>query len=648
MKKNSSKQVHLPENWGQMSEMDRRSFLEWSLKLTALMALAPALEPEAAHADTYNNRPSRFVNFFIRGGSCQLSSYLSPTANISNLSSLPSSWKTPGIATSFRPSTPAKAAEENVDYCSLSDYGKEAQGSQPLFHARTQIGSFFMPILWDSQIPVGTGTGVDSMRRLIQTNCALIYGLESAPAHPLAENMLLDPEPGNFTIGGYISAMAGTAFFPAIANTGGVRPYKNLSGSGLRIFQADASSGGPALDLMRSVIPIPNEVSGNSGRRAWFDQMRTKMLQSVESIRITNMISRPGISELYHMMTQAQTAVDSGLYTQVITDFTTTLAKYQAILNRAKTMATTNIRGISDAATIATNPPVVTRSTLRMYEGATSGKQSISAIASLFSQGALVASDSFAYIFALAEVALRNNLTRVLQLGLGEGMVTLRHVVQGNSPVLAGGAFDNHERGAVSNLISNAAFYYIFNTLLYELRRNICGITSSPGTLTNSPIAEMPRMNDLWNGVPATPAPPSPNPWRDTFILVNTEFARNPNARGDGSQHGYNGSCAALFSGRIAGNLQVVGRTTYGTAGNGYGDYPGAWGRGSVQMNLTNGRQVSYKDLGASLAALYGLGPSIPRDLTTLLQRSESLLGLDSSGNLTFGNKLPSYGLVST
>jgi hypothetical protein len=65
-------------------------------------------------------------------------------------------------------------------------------------------------------------------------------------------------------------------------------------------------------------------------------------------------------------------------------------------------------------------------------------------------------------------------------------------------------------------------------------------------------------------------------------------------------------------------------------------------------MNLTNGRQVSYKDLGASLAALYGLGPSIPRDLTTLLQRSESLLGLDSSGNLTFGNKLPSYGLVST
>ena len=644
--KTRNQKLKLPDNWNQMSEMDRRSFLEWSLKLTSLMALAPVLEPALAQAQTAGNRPTRFVNFFIRGGSCQLSSYLAPTANFGSLSGLPSQWKTPGLATSFRPSAANKATEENVDFSVSQAYGTPSQGSQPIFHARTQVGNWHMPLLWSSMIPVGEGTGVAPMRSLIQNNCALIYGLESAPAHPLAETMLLDPEPGAFTIGGYISAMAGAGFFPAIADSRGIRPFKTLSGSGLRLFNSDDSA---AMDLLRAVIPHSNEVSSNSGRRAWFQQMRGKMLQAVESMRLNNMVSRPGISELYQLLAQAQNSVDSNLYAHVLTDFSNTLTKYRNILNRARVMATNSIQGISDPATVAANP-VVARSILRNFEGSTSNKQSISNIASLFANGGqLTVSDAFACNFAMAEVALRNNLTRVLQLGFGEYMVSLRYVINGTSQTNWGAAFDNHERGVVANLIANSAFYYIFNTMLYELRRNIQGITSNPGSLTTTPVAALPRLNDLIDGTSsATPPPPPPNPWRDTVILVNTEFSRNPDSHGGGSQHGYHGSCAALFSGRISGGLQVVGRTTYGTQANNYGAYPGAWGLASVQMNSSSGRQVSFKDLGANLACLFGGNEQRHRDLKTLMERSEKLFALDSNGNIVFEPMLQPYQLVNT
>jgi hypothetical protein len=611
-----------------------------------MVAAAGTVKPALAQTTPYANRPTRFVHFFVRSGSCQLSSYLSPAASTASLGSLPAGWKTPGIATSFRPSSPAAAALENVDLNPLGTaYGSQPNGSQPIFHARTQVGSYYMPLLWSSTIPVGTGTGTAPMRSLISSQCAMIYGLESAAAHPLAEKMMLDPEPGSVTIGGYISGVSGPAFFPAIANSGGVGPFKSASGAGIRIFQPNGNNGGPAVDLLRAVNPEPNETSTKAGRRAWFDQVRGKMLQSLESMRLSNMVVRPGISQLYSMLNQAQNTVDSALYAQVLSDFTATFNKYDAILNRAKSMATTQMQGITDPATVAANP-VITRDFLRNFASTT--QRSISQVNSLFANGAqLNVSQSFAYSFAMTEVALRHNLTHVLSLGFGEWMVSLRYVenISDSSKVNMGALFDNHERGVVANLISNAAFYYIFNTLLYELKRNVQGITSNPGTATNVAAVSLP-LNFTADGS-FTPPPPSPDPWRDTVILVNTEFSRNPDANGAGSQHGYNASCVTLLSGRLTGGLKIVGRTTYGTSQNNYPNSPGAWGRGSVQMNY-QGRQISTKDVGANLAALFCPG-SPPAGLATILARSAPLFSLDSNGNIVFNSQtLPAYGLVST
>jgi len=367
------------------------------------------------------------------------------------------------------------------------------------------------------------------------------------------------------------------------------------------------------------------------------------MMESVESMRISNMLVRPGVTELYKLLNQAQSSVDAAQFQAVLDDYTATQAKYASILQRAKVMAVTNIQGISDPTTVANNP-IISREKLRNHGGFVPENtlRSITNIAQLFSGvSALTASDSFSHLFAMAEVALRNNLTHVLQLGLGESMVQLKYVVNtsNNSVPLTGAAFDNHERGVVSNLISNASFYYIFNTMLYELKRNLQGLTSNTGTATNAPAVALASLNHLIDGTAATPPPPSPDPWRDTVILVNTEFSRNPNGDGAGSQHGYTGSSVAMFSGRITGNLKIFGRTTYGDTA-----YPGCWGKGSAEMVQTDGRQFSTKDVGANLAALFCSGTP-PLGLQTILARSANLFYLNSSGNIEFN--LPAYGLVS-
>jgi hypothetical protein len=622
-----------------MEPMDRRFFLEYTLKLTALAAALPLLKEESAQAQTASiNAPTRFVNFFVGSGSCQLGCYLSPTANIADLATLTASdWKTPGLATSFGPTSSANAAKENVDYYYdtnvTTNYGSEALGSQPIYHARTKVGSYYMPLIWSSQIPVGT-SGTTSMSNLISSNCAMIYGLESSPAHPIATNMLLDPEPGSYTIGGYIAASSTSSFFTALGNNRAPLNFKSPSGAGLRIFQANGANNGPASDVLNAVLPDAVE-TGNSSRRAWLAALSAKMTTALDSIRVTNMGLNPGISELYRLLTDAKSAVDQDTYRSVVTDFTATLQKYKALMVRATTMASNSIQGMSDS---GVNGVTVSRSKLRAYEGNLCTTTPAKAFSSCW------ASDEIAYIFAFAEVALRNNLTHVLQLGFGPNMVRYRPRwpqadAQGNV-ISDGNNIDNHSQGVLVNLMAGSLFYYVFNTLLYEFKRNLQGVSGNPATGQ----VQLPLNSPLLGSEKPAPAPAA-NDWRDTVILLNTEFPRNPRQDGSGSDHGNDAANVTLFSGRIQGALKIYGKTTYGQ--NTFGPtYRGAWGFHSSTMK--SDRYLDTKDIGASIGKLFVRGTTHP-DLQTLIDRSKICFSLDSSGNIVFNPTfLPTYQLVSS
>lgn len=625
-------------------EMNRRLFLEHALKLTSLIATAPILQSlggiSPAQAQTSALGPTRFVHFFLRRGLCQFNSYLCPTANISNLANLPNStslsWKNPGLMTSFRPSSSANASAENVDYSSDPAYGSQ-QGQQPIYHARTSVGNYQMPILWSSSIPVGaTGSATTSMKNLISNNCSMIYGLESAGAHPLAEAMLLDPEPGSYTIGGYISASSPKSFFSALANSNGIKTFKSPSGSGIRVFQGNQSNDGPAMDVLRAVLPTVNSSGLNENmstptRRDWFNAISGQMMGAIESIRLSNMAIHPGISELYSLLQIAKEAVDQNSYSQVIADFNTTLIKYQGLVSRASSMALTSIQGVTDS---NSRNVTISRPNLLCF-GDMDNRTKVKA-SEVFQTQNIYISPELAYTFAFAEVALRRKLTNVLQLGFDWGSTGTRLLQNSNDMIWQ--PVDNHGHGVIANLLSNSLFIYVFNTLLYEFKRNLQGLSSTYGTVY--PEA---RLNDV-SPSSAPPVSNQPNPWKDTLILINSEFPRIHRNSGRGSDHAAPSANITLISGSISG-FNLYGKTTYGI--NSTTEYQGAQGRGALAMKKTDGNYLSFKDIGVSLAAIYARGPYHP-NLQTLSARSSIVLSVNqSNGNIEI-NSLPNYELVNS
>jgi hypothetical protein len=143
-------------------------------------------------------------------------------------------------------------------------------------------------------------------------------------------------------------------------------------------------------------------------------------------------------------------------------------------------------------------------------------------------------------------------------------------------------------------------------------------------------------INELSTVTRPTPTP-APDPWRDTVIVLNSEFPRNPRIDGTGSDHGYNAANITILSGRLAGNLKIYGSTTYGER-DGNAAYAGTWGRGAESMKYS-GNYMNTKDVGACLANLFVRGSTHP-GLQTLLDRSAKLFYIDSTGNIVFDSTL--------
>jgi hypothetical protein len=524
MKKKDDSENLLPENFDQLSAMDRRSFLEYSLKLTVLLASSKITDPISAYAQTPAsnlNLPKRYLYFQIMDGACQSSNYLSPLANKSNddLVGLGAGsaqghnrWKVPGIATAFRPSSPDQAIIENVDF--IPDAQTQETGStgtypnsnffqNPLFHARTSVGGYQMPLLWSSKMAEGT-TGTCRMQNLIEENCALIYGLENSAAHSLAQPYLNNPEPGSFSIGGYIHYHSiAPALFPAISNSSANIPFSTPNGAVPRLFASptssfsnDSYSTNAARMVLNPLIPnqsainedigSANDENVNEMRRAWLQSIGPKMEEALDSIKGTNEALMPGTSILYDLLKEAKQKVETKEYESVIGKYISAFNKYKFILQRAARMARTEMQGFTDPLT-RNSGAQVTRSSFLSFDGAAgSANGNINTIfgppMDLFTEGDFSYSNGplgvkyeLAHLFAFAEVAfdLEKPLTNVLHIGIPTGLVSVK-TSSGSANGVPNTA-DAHKHGVVPNLAWNSFFYYIFNTLLMELTQTLKG-----------------------------------------------------------------------------------------------------------------------------------------------------------------------------
>ncbi len=166
--------------------------------------------------------------------------------------------------------------------------------------------------------------------------------------------------------------------------------------------------------------------------------------------------------------------------------------------------------------------------------------------------------------FALAEIFILNNLTSTMTLDLPE---IENLTVNGKAYFLR---HDQHSVGVVPSILFTMAFYRSYLACLSEF------------------VATL----------------KSQNRFNRTLIHLASDFNRNPEIDGAGSDHGVEGSCTSLLSGMfnsfsLIGNIQVNETTT--------SRYKGTWGIAAPYDLAGNNRPIQVNDVAATIAALLKL-----------------------------------------
>jgi hypothetical protein len=97
--------------------------------------------------------------------------------------------------------------------------------------------------------------------------------------------------------------------------------------------------------------------------------------------------------------------------------------------------------------------------------------------------------------------------------------------------------------------------------------------------------------------------------WNNTAVHLCSEFSRNPRNGwgGEGSDHGFQGNAASIFSGAIRGGPYVVGNITMDTDDG----YRGLWGKGA-RVDLDGGKVMNMGNLGSAIATVLGVQTPTP------------------------------------
>ena len=106
------------------------------------------------------------------------------------------------------------------------------------------------------------------------------------------------------------------------------------------------------------------------------------------------------------------------------------------------------------------------------------------------------------------------------------------------------------------------------------------------------------------------------NLWDKTVIDVSGEFNRRPRQRKGGSDHGFHGASAAIYSGQVRQGPHIMGDII---ADSGNATYGGTWGYGAPQAALGN-TKLSVGHFASTMATLLGV-PSPINAAPSLVER---------------------------
>jgi hypothetical protein len=434
-------------------------------------------------------------------------------------------------------------------------------------YATTQVGDYHLPIMWSGKIPTADG-GVENMSALAQ-NMLFMRGIKAIDNHSLSQTLQTNPS-GPYSTGGAIADRA-TAVLPALSL--GARPggYKSSKGIVPQALQTDNNNTlVDAFNPFSAAMALKSNGSTAEAIDRALDVMRDRAGSKHKMIPYT---FQDRINARKLMTTQ---------FSNLATVYGDLRTKYRTLITRSLTEAGLRLAGVDDL--------VIAGSSIPQFSIQNGG-------GTTFFTGANLNSimDQTSMIGRLAETMA---VAEFMVCGSGYGQ-SFTSSIHANIGGLGGCLFDAlttdgvlssnqrltltndaHGTGAYVQLVQFTRFFRAISACLHEFVKRLKATSVGSGNLFDR-----------------------------TVIALHSEFNRSARDAGGGADHGPNGSCYTLLSGKVAQPL-VVGDINRNGGQNGY---RGTWGTGAP-MTEFSGQTAVVGNAASTVALMMGFPSPTPNN----------------------------------
>lgn len=432
-----------------------------------------------------------------------------------------------------------------------------------------RVGDYYLPHLWSTIVP-RVGGGSLALSALAQ-NMLIFRGVNLlADGHNQNREKQVTPVPGQPSISG-LAADKHIAMIPAVRLGSGLG-FRSESGSGA----VDVNSSNPISKLLE---PFDLNDPIGFGNKDHVEFTIDRALASLQQVaQNSDHKTKSFFSD--HKNAKKLFLTNFGNLSTVYTDLAN---KYELLIRRALTEHT--LSGVdqmplySDAGSMCSLESggrriIKSGTDLRdtiVRDGVTAGDASLSV------SHANTTVSNLAKSMALSEFILTNNLSCSTTLNISH-LTNLRLPLENGTLMTGISNNDAHETGAICGMFYFTKYYKAIATCMLELVNVL-------------------KANNLYDR---------------TVIHLSSEFNRSARSNGTGSDHGWRGSNATVFSGMIQGT-QVIGDIESDYRGD--SNRRGAWGV-AAEMSDLSGREMLIGNVASSIASMLEVKSPTPNDAT--------------------------------
>lgn len=450
-------------------------------------------------------------------------------------------------------------------------------------YALFKHGDYYYPHLWGSSVLDADGKRI-ALTELLQHSVmfrGVNLGADGHDLNRLKQNL---PAPGGYSMDGLVASTSSKPI-PAIYY---VRNLGFRAPNGVGIINTSTSN--PVSTLV-SPFKFSNARSFGSG-----NEKESIIARAVSSLKERGQFADPKVKSLFNDTANAKSLFEK--------EFGNLSEVYNELLNKYKKIIMTNlydnsIEGIDSRAFISdgssrfkinslTVPEGIDLRDMIISNGVTQGSANLTLHSSRNTSISRLAES-----MAITEYAITNNLSTTVMSSAGS-MINVQFPRGGTSYTNGTLNSDVHEVASHPTMFLFTKYYRAFAGCLLELQKQL----KAKGMYDNS------------------------------VIHVSGDFNRSARVNGSGSDHGWKGSNASVFSGKVAG-AEVLGNIK---GENPSGSRGGGWGVAAGMKEL-GGRDMIIGNVASSITTMLGVPSPTPNDM--------SLLGLNAQGKVVNYAKKP-------